>query len=392
MSGTVIGNKTLLCKLSHGISKNNSLPNNNLYIKPLLPTTTEKDLIDIFSKYGKIIDCKVMLDRNTGLSRQIGFVRFENIEDATKALTATNGLILDENFPPIVVKYAENESHKISRKAKRFANQSAAAARKASQQFKMQKSRMQMIPMYNNDYSGPQSYLEQDPSEPIPYIVRDQFGNITFAPTTMADMYVPDINSFNMYPYDMSYDQMYPPYFNPNIYYNKPNYWPKKHKNFKKNYHRNNHNKHRNYGYRNNRANNKSSPWVEPNLFIFHLPPSVDDYKLRKMFEKFGPLEHVHVAIDKTTNQSKGYGFVKYYNMADAIKAIKNMNGLSIENKNLRVTFKSDEVNNDHREYHEESSEEYLNENSGTDDEYDEESEEEQEIVKAMDNLTIETN
>lgn len=394
MSGTVIGNKTLLCKLSHGISKNNSLPNNNLYIKPLLPTTTEKDLIDIFSKYGKIVDCKVMLDRNTGLSRQIGFVRFETIEDATKALTATNGLQLDENFPPIVVKYAENESHKISRKAKRFANQSAAAARKASQQFKMQKARMQMIPpMYNNDFNGPPLYPEQNPSEPMPYIVRDQFGNITFAPTSMSDMYIPDMGAYNMYPYDMGYDQMYPPYFNPNIYYNNKPYWPKRNKGYKKNHSRNNYNKNRNnYGYRNNRVNNKSSPWVEPNLFIFHLPPSIDDYKLRKMFEKFGPLEHVHVAVDKNTKQSKGYGFVKYYNMADAIKAIKNMNGLSIENKNLRVTFKNDEIKDKNHEYQEESSEESSsNENTGSDDDDDEEESEDdkEEIVKAMDDLTI---
>lgn len=433
MSGTVIGNKTLLCKLSHGISRNNSLPNNNLYIKPLLPTTSEGDLLEIFSKYGKIVDCKVMLDRNTGLSRQIGFVRFENVEDATKALTATNGLELDKDFPPIVVKYAENESHKINRKAKRFANQSADAARKVANQFKMQKSRMYNMPPMYNDFNYVNPYQEQDAPESIPYVVKDQFGNVTFAPSTPPEMFIPDMNIYNMYPYDMGYDQTFTPYYIPDVYY-RPTYYTKKHKYYKNKYipnghqynngayknnrkafsndhndgqqynnrenvngHRNGYhnngfkNGHHNNGYKNGHHNGdrpkKSIPWVEPNLFIFHLPPSIDDLKLKKMFEIFGALEHVNVVKDKNTNQSKGYGFVKYYNMADAIKAIKNMNGLSIENKNLRVTFKSDDISkSDLPHYDSEESEDSASDKMISD----ESDDEGQQLAQSMENLSIE--
>ncbi len=40
MTGQKIANKTLLCKLSNSSSANNAEPSDNLYIKPLLATTS----------------------------------------------------------------------------------------------------------------------------------------------------------------------------------------------------------------------------------------------------------------------------------------------------------------------------------------------------------------
>jgi RNA recognition motif-containing protein len=76
MSGTRYGNKTLLCKYSNSASVNNSQPSDNLYIKPLLPTTTEEELREIFSQFGIVKECKVMINKNTGTSRQIGLYYF----------------------------------------------------------------------------------------------------------------------------------------------------------------------------------------------------------------------------------------------------------------------------------------------------------------------------
>lgn len=41
MTGQQLGNKTLLCKLSHGPGYTPHPPTDNLYVKPLLPETTE---------------------------------------------------------------------------------------------------------------------------------------------------------------------------------------------------------------------------------------------------------------------------------------------------------------------------------------------------------------
>lgn len=49
----------------------------------------------------------------------------------------------------------------------------------------------------------------------------------------------------------------------------------------------------------------------------------------------------VQVISDKNTGESKGYGFVKFYRMADAVNAIAYMNGYAIGSKHLKVTFKT---------------------------------------------------
>jgi hypothetical protein len=83
-------------------------------------------------------------------------------------------------------------------------------------------------------------------------------------------------------------------------------------------------------------------PFVDPtNLFVFHLPITLDEKGLRRLFEQFGRVEGVRVARDKQTRKSKGYGFVKFRRMQDAIQAVMQMNGYTLENKHLKVAFKS---------------------------------------------------
>lgn len=191
MYGQIIGNKTLLCKLSHGIPQNNATPSDNLYIKPLLDTTTEADLMAIFSPYGRVLECKVMLDKNTGQSRQIGFVRFATIEEATKALAANNGRYLNDDAPPMVVKYAESRNQKVARRAKLQANQVAAEIRRSAAQLKYQQ-QQQTAPsdMPEADIAAAASFATGEAVEgasasaaaSMPYIVKDEYGNVTFAP------------------------------------------------------------------------------------------------------------------------------------------------------------------------------------------------------------------
>jgi len=105
---------------------NTQTPSDNLYIKPLLKETSEEDLRNLFAKYGNIVDCKVMVDRNTGLSRQIGFVRYENKEHAKTAIEEMNNYKLDPSAPPLTVKYADTKEQKTARKALRQKQQNLA--------------------------------------------------------------------------------------------------------------------------------------------------------------------------------------------------------------------------------------------------------------------------
>eukprot|EP01080_Neovahlkampfia_damariscottae_P011490 gene11490-4654_t len=76
------------------------------------------------------------------------------------------------------------------------------------------------------------------------------------------------------------------------------------------------------------------------NLFVFHLPPDLDDIALFKLFQRFGKVESVKVCTNEK-GESKGYGFVKFSSLQSAINAISTCNGMKIGNKHLKVSFKT---------------------------------------------------
>ncbi|XP_033115997.1 RNA-binding motif, single-stranded-interacting protein 1-like isoform X2 [Anneissia japonica] len=64
------------------------LSKTNLYIRGLLPNTTDQDLHSMCYIYGKINSTKAILDKNTNQCKGYGFVDFENGPAAQKAVTA----------------------------------------------------------------------------------------------------------------------------------------------------------------------------------------------------------------------------------------------------------------------------------------------------------------
>ncbi|XP_076865495.1 transformer-2 protein homolog alpha isoform X2 [Brachyhypopomus gauderio] len=57
--------------------------------------TTERDLREVFSRYGPLAGVNVVYDQRTGRSRGFSFVYFERIEDAKEAMERANGMELD---------------------------------------------------------------------------------------------------------------------------------------------------------------------------------------------------------------------------------------------------------------------------------------------------------
>ncbi|KAJ3683457.1 hypothetical protein LUZ60_013684 [Juncus effusus] len=65
------------------------------FIGNLSWTTTDSSLEDAFSKFGKISDAKVVMDKFSGRSRGFGFVTFDEKEDMEEAIEKMNGGDLD---------------------------------------------------------------------------------------------------------------------------------------------------------------------------------------------------------------------------------------------------------------------------------------------------------
>ncbi|KAI9340691.1 hypothetical protein DFJ73DRAFT_554441 [Zopfochytrium polystomum] len=71
------------------------------------------------------------------------------------------------------------------------------------------------------------------------------------------------------------------------------------------------------------------------NIFIKNLDPTIDNKALHDTFSAFGQILSCKVAIDE--NGSKGYGFVHYENVESAEAAIKHVNGMLLNDKQVFV-------------------------------------------------------
>ncbi|XP_043931881.1 transformer-2 protein homolog beta isoform X2 [Protopterus annectens] len=70
-------------------------PNCCLGVFGLSLYTTERDLREVFSKYGPLADVCIVYDQQSRRSRGFAFVYFENVDDAKEAKERANGMELD---------------------------------------------------------------------------------------------------------------------------------------------------------------------------------------------------------------------------------------------------------------------------------------------------------
>ncbi|KAI3726664.1 hypothetical protein L1987_66463 [Smallanthus sonchifolius] len=90
----------------------------NLYVKNLDDTIDDDDkLKKLFSEYGTITSCKVMLDPN-GNSRGSGFVAFSTPEEASQALTEMNGKMVVSK--PLYVALAQRKEERRAKVQAQF--------------------------------------------------------------------------------------------------------------------------------------------------------------------------------------------------------------------------------------------------------------------------------
>ncbi|HCC36813.1 MAG TPA: RNA-binding protein [Treponema sp.] len=62
-----------------------------LYVGNLSYNTTEDGLRNLFSGFGNVASVKIIFDRESGNSKGFGFVEMSTDEEASAAITGTNG-------------------------------------------------------------------------------------------------------------------------------------------------------------------------------------------------------------------------------------------------------------------------------------------------------------
>ena len=89
------------------INSSSTQKNPNIYITDLAEDFDEKMLERLFSKYGEIVQTKVLRDPRTRISRGVAFVLMTSTRCAERAVKALDGYVPSGSHIPISVKYAD---------------------------------------------------------------------------------------------------------------------------------------------------------------------------------------------------------------------------------------------------------------------------------------------
>ncbi|XP_077981254.1 ELAV-like protein 1 isoform X2 [Glandiceps talaboti] len=125
LNGLRLQAKTI--KVSHARPSSQAIKDANLYVCGLPKSMTQKDLEEMFEPVGRIITSRILCDSVTekgklgiekhestsiltGLSRGVGFIRFDKRIEAEEAIKRFNGTIPPGGVDPITVKFANNPS------------------------------------------------------------------------------------------------------------------------------------------------------------------------------------------------------------------------------------------------------------------------------------------
>jgi cold-inducible RNA-binding protein len=73
------------------------------------------------------------------------------------------------------------------------------------------------------------------------------------------------------------------------------------------------------------------------NLFVGNLSFQTTESDLRALFEPFGQINRVHMAMDRETGRARGFGFVEMANDDEAKKAIAGLDGKDVAGRNIKV-------------------------------------------------------
>lgn len=243
LNGLRLQNKTI--KVSYARPGGEAIKGANLYVSGLPKSMTQQDLEGLFSPYGRIITSRILCDNITGLSKGVGFVRFDQRVEAERAIKHLHNSVPADGgaTEPITVKFANNPS-----------NNAKAIAPLAA-------------------YLSPQR----------------RFPGPIHHPANRFSRYSP-----------LAGDLLASPLLAGSAM--------------------------------------NGSGWC---IFVYNLAPDTEENLLWQLFGPFGAVQSVKVIRDLQTNKCKGFGFVTMTNYDEALVAIQSLNGYTLGNRVLQVSFKT---------------------------------------------------
>lgn len=72
-------------------------------------------------------------------------------------------------------------------------------------------------------------------------------------------------------------------------------------------------------------------------LFVGNLPFSINEASLEELFSRSGKVVSVTIPTDRDTGRKRGFAFVEMENQSEAETAIKDLNGSTVEGRQIVV-------------------------------------------------------
>jgi RNA recognition motif-containing protein len=73
------------------------------------------------------------------------------------------------------------------------------------------------------------------------------------------------------------------------------------------------------------------------NIYVGNLDFKVSENDLEAAFKKYGTVNSIKIITDKFSGRSRGFAFVTMENQTEAAKAIKELNGTTMESREIVV-------------------------------------------------------
>lgn len=317
LNGMRLQNKTI--KVSLARPSSDSIKNANLYVCGLPKEFSQADLEQMFNPFGVIISSKILTDPKTGVSKGVGFVRFDQRIEAENAINTLNNKLHENISEPLIVKFANSPTsiksvmglplapfvpmtrgffqpyRQTSNSNYRYSPMSATYCPETNMIQQQQLSNM--ITPTNNSLSLTSSLncpstsaagvSTNQSSIVLPIIPQPQ------QPTTPIQ--AQSGIGLNASPPSTSLS---------NTSLSSVNY----------------------------------SGWC---IFVYNLGPESDESILWQLFGPFGAVQSVKIIRDVQTQKCKGFGFITMTNYDEAVTAINCLNGLNLQNRILQVSFKT---------------------------------------------------
>jgi len=256
LNGLRLQNKTI--KVSYARPSSEAIKGANLYVSGLPKHMSQPaDLERLFASCGNIITSRILCDNVTGLSKGVGFIRFDQRVEAERAIQL-NGTVPEGATEPITVKFANNPSNnaKLNEALPPLAAYLAPqAARRALGAALHPATRFRYSPLAGDLLAG-QSLLPG---------MTGKYDHLGMTATN-------------------------------------------------------------------------GSGWC---IFVYNLAPETEENILWQLFGPFGAVQNVKVIRDLQTNKCKGFGFVTMTNYEEALVAIQSLNGYTLGNRVLQISFKT---------------------------------------------------